>query len=42
LYHEATEFLKLRAERLKWVRKGGDFDKPMVSVPGTSSASGND
>jgi len=25
LYHEATEFLKLRAERLKWVRKGGDF-----------------
>jgi len=45
LYHEATEFLKLRAERLKWVRQGGDFDKPMVSVPavpGTSSASGND
>src|SRR5216684_1417115 len=42
LYHEATEFLKLRAERLKWVRKGGDFDKPMISVPGTSSASGND
>ena len=42
LYHEATEFLKLRAERLKWVRKGGDYDKPMVSVPGTSSASGND
>src|SRR5438128_2606247 len=42
LYHEATEFLKLRAERLKWVRKGGDYDKPMVSVPGTSSASGDD
>jgi radical SAM superfamily enzyme YgiQ (UPF0313 family) len=42
LYHEATEFLNLRAERLKWVRKGGDYDKPMVSVPGTSSASGND
>src|SRR2546430_16762077 len=42
LYHEATEFLKPRAERLKWVRKGGDYDKPMVSVPGTSSASGDD
>jgi len=42
LYHEATEFLQLRAERLKWARKGGDYDKPMVSVPGTSSASGND
>jgi radical SAM superfamily enzyme YgiQ (UPF0313 family) len=42
LYHEATEFLKLRAERLKWARKGGDYEKPMVSVPGASSASGND
>src|SRR5437588_588821 len=42
LYAEATEFLKLRAGRLKWVQKGGDFDKPMVSVPGTPSASGND
>ena len=43
LYSEATEFLKLRAERLKWARKGGeDYNKPMVSVPGASSASGND
>jgi hypothetical protein len=43
LYAEATEFLKLRAERLKWARKGGEeYNKPMVSVPGTTSASGND
>jgi len=43
LYAEAREFLKLRAERLKWARKGGeDYNKPMVSVPGASSASGND
>src|SRR5438105_3949420 len=43
LYAEATEFLKLRAERLKWARKGGEeYSKPMVSVPGASSASGND
>src|ERR1700751_900224 len=41
LYHEATSFLKLRAERLKWVRQGGDSTKPMVSVP-ASPASGND
>ena len=27
LYHEATSFLKLRAERLKWVRQGGDEPK---------------
>src|SRR5271165_1830967 len=39
LYAEATEFLKLRAERLKWAREGGDVSKPIVSVP---SASGND
>jgi hypothetical protein len=32
--------LKLRAERLKWVRQGGDEPKTMVSVPG--AASGND
>src|SRR5207253_1803955 len=38
LYSEATEFLKLRAERLKWARKGGeDYNKPMVSVPGASA-----
>src|SRR6204780_4510905 len=41
LYHEATSFLKLRSERWKWVRQGGDIDKPMIVVPGTS-ASGND
>jgi hopanoid biosynthesis associated radical SAM protein HpnJ len=39
LYAEATEFLKLRAERLQWAREGGDVSKPAVSV---SSASGND
>ncbi len=42
LYHEATSFLKLRAERLKWVRQGGDIEKPMISVPDTSAVSGND
>ena len=42
LYDEATSFLKLRSERWKWVRQGGDIEKPMVVVPGTSSASGND
>ncbi len=42
LYHEATDFLKLRAERLKWVREGGDAPKTMVTVPGAQSASGND
>jgi len=43
LYDEATAFLKLRAERLKWARKGGEeYHKPMVSVPRASSASGND
>jgi hypothetical protein len=42
LYHEAVDFLRLRAERLKWVQQGGDAHKTMVSVPGTSSASGND
>jgi hypothetical protein len=39
LYHEATEFLKLRAERLKWAREGGDAEKTMIPV---SSALGND
>ena len=42
LYHEATDFLRLRAERLKWVQQGGDAPKTMVAVGGTSSASGND
>ena len=43
LYHEATEFLKLRAERLKWARQGGeDYKKPMISVPEVPSASAND
>ena len=42
LYHEATDFLKLRSERWKWVRQGGDIDKTMVAVPAPPSASGND
>ena len=42
LYHEATDFLRLRAERLKWVRNGGDAPKTMVAVSGAPSASGND
>jgi radical SAM superfamily enzyme YgiQ (UPF0313 family) len=42
LYHEATDFLRLRAERLKWVQQGGDAPKTMVAVSGTSSANGND
>ena len=36
LYHEAVEFLRLRAERLQWARQGGDQAKPMVSMAGTS------
>jgi hopanoid biosynthesis associated radical SAM protein HpnJ len=40
LYYEATSFLKLRSERWKWVNQGGDIEKPMIAVPGTSS--GND
>jgi hopanoid biosynthesis associated radical SAM protein HpnJ len=42
LYHEAVDFLKLRSERWKWVREGGDEGKPMISVPHASSVSGND
>jgi hypothetical protein len=43
LYEEATSFLKLRAERWNWVRQGGDnLKKPMISVPETPTASGND
>jgi radical SAM superfamily enzyme YgiQ (UPF0313 family) len=42
LYHEAVDFLKLRSERWKWVREGGDIEKPMIAVPETPSASGND
>jgi len=42
LYHEATDFLRLRAERLKWVQQGGDAPKTMVAMSGTSSAGGND
>jgi radical SAM superfamily enzyme YgiQ (UPF0313 family) len=41
LFHEATAFLKLRSERLKWAREGANAPTPMVSVPG-STASGND
>src|ERR1700726_2347167 len=42
LYHEATEFLTLRAERLKWAREGGEGEKPLIAVSHASSASGND
>jgi hypothetical protein len=44
LYHEATDFLRLRAERLKWVQQGGgdEFKQTMVTVPETPSASAND
>jgi hypothetical protein len=42
LYHEAVDFLKLRSERWKWVRQGGDVDKTMIAVPAPPSASGND
>ena len=41
LYHEAVDFLKLRAERLKWARQGGEPKKIMVPVPGPA-ASEND
>ena len=41
LYHEAVDFLKLRAERLKWARQGGQPKKIMVSVP-RPTASEND
>ena len=37
LYHEATSFLKLRSERWKWVREGGDAEKPMVAVAGSGA-----
>ena len=42
LYHEAVEFLKLRAERIKWARRGGDSPETMVPVPGAPTAGGND
>jgi len=42
LYHEASDFLKLRAERMKWVRSGGDAPKTMVAVSGAPSGGGND
>jgi hopanoid biosynthesis associated radical SAM protein HpnJ len=43
LYHEAVEFLSLRAERLKWAQNSSaEFKKPMVTVPEVHSASGND
>jgi len=41
LYHEAVEFLRLRAERLKWARQGGDSPKTVVSMAGTSSGGNN-
>jgi hypothetical protein len=42
LYHEAVEFLKLRAERVKWARRGGDSPETMVPVPGAPTTGGND
>ncbi len=42
LYREAVEFLKLRAERLKWARRGGDSPETIISVPGASTVGGND
>jgi hopanoid biosynthesis associated radical SAM protein HpnJ len=42
LYHEAVEFLQLRAERLRWARRGGDASETIVSVPGASTAGGDD
>ncbi len=42
LYHEAVEFLKLRTERVKWARRGGDSPETMVPVPGAPAAGGND
>ena len=42
LYHEAVDFLKLRAERVKWARREGDSPETMVPVPGTPATGGND
>jgi hopanoid biosynthesis associated radical SAM protein HpnJ len=43
LYHEAVDFLKLRAERLRWAKQGGEPTKTVVSVPeATTVASAND
>jgi hypothetical protein len=42
LYHEAVDFLKLRAERLKWAQQGADMQRPMISVPETPAASAHD
>ncbi len=39
LYHEATSFLRLRGERLKYVREGGPT-QPIVSVPANDAVSG--
>ncbi len=46
LYEEAVSFLRLRAERWKWVRKGSE-KKPIISAPAidpgpTASALGNE
>jgi len=42
LYHEATEFLKLRAERLKWCARAAISTSPWYPSPERPSASGND
>ncbi|MGH9325784.1 MAG: hopanoid biosynthesis associated radical SAM protein HpnJ [Terriglobia bacterium] len=39
LYHEATSFLRLRAERLKYVREGAP-SRTMVRVPANDAVSG--
>ncbi len=39
LYHEAVQFLQLRAERLRWARKGPE-KKPMVAVPAVGTGTG--
>jgi hypothetical protein len=39
LYQEAVSFLRLRAERLQYVRQGAG-PRPMVSVPANDTASG--
>ncbi len=38
LYHEAVEFLRVRAERLKWARMGPE-KKPLVAVPAIDAGS---
>ncbi len=39
LYHEASAFLKLRAERLRWAKRTPEI-KPMIAVPSIEAGSG--